>query len=162
MKISKELSIKHYSATELISRLKSENVASDKRVNNVSENQNLIFFTIKKYLKCEEYYLFDGNFCLLNSEREIIKITIQTFRALGLAAIIVLVDEEENILKKLVNGDKKMFQISLLKEFQQKEILYAQEVAKYIAVECKIVNVNFDIDEMSVLINNFLDAKTQQ
>lgn len=156
-KISKELSLKHYSASELISNLKSENIAKDKKVSNVIANQNILLESITRYLNTEEYYLLDGHFCLLNSDGEITEIPIDIFKALGLKAIIVLVDEESEILKRLVDRDSNHYPIKLIEEFQKKEVLYAQKVAKVLEVRCKIFNSKSNIAEILLFINSILE-----
>lgn len=157
-KISEELSLKRYSASELIARLRSENVTIDKRVNNVAENQNLLLEAIKKYLNAEEYYLLDGHFCLLNSFGKITRIGIDTFRDLGLNSIMVLVDEGAEILKRLTARDNIKYDLTLLKEFQEEEISYAKEVAKDIGIEYKIINVKSNTNEMLTFIKNIISV----
>lgn len=157
-KISEELSFKHYSASELIARLRSENMAIDKRVNNVAENQNLLLEAIKKYLNAEEYYLLDGHFCLLNSFGKITRIGTDTFRDLGLNSIMVLVDEEAEILKRLTARDNIQYDLTLLKEFQKEEISYAKEIAKDIGVKCKIINTKSNANEILTFINNAISV----
>jgi len=155
-KISKKIPLKHYSASELISKLKCENIGKDKRVSNVIENQNILLESIDRYLTDEEYYLLDGHFCLLNSKEHIVPVPFNTFSLLGLKAIIVLVDEESQILKRLANRDARCYPISLIKEFQEKEIYYAEEVAKRIGVTCKIINKISGNDEMLKFLNSIL------
>ena len=46
-KISEKLLLKHFSASDLISNLKSENIAKDKKVSDVNENQNILLESIK-------------------------------------------------------------------------------------------------------------------
>ncbi len=148
----------HYSASELIAKLKSENVAIDKRVNNVAENQNLLLGAIRRYLDVEEYYLLDGHFCLLNSFGKITRIGIDTFRNLGLNSIMVLMDEEAEILKRLKARDNIQYNLTLLEEFQEEEISYAKEVAKDIGVEYKIINVKSNANKMLTFVKSIISA----
>lgn len=150
--ISKEVSINHYSASELISKLKLDNIAQDKKVKNVSENQNILLEAINKYFNSDKRYLLDGHFCLINSNNDIVSIPLDTFKALGIKLIVVLIDDENEILKKLACRDSKEYSFDFIKEFQEREISYAKEVAKQIGVRCEIVNVKSEINE---ILKNF-------
>ncbi|KOA18319.1 adenylate kinase [Clostridium homopropionicum DSM 5847] len=156
-KISQILSLKHYSASELIMNFNLDVIRKDKKVSDISENQNILLDSIERYLNDEEYYLLDGHFSLLDTNGNITEVPLDTFKSLGLKAIIVLVDEESEILKKLISRDKGCYQIKLIKKFQEKEICYAKEVAESIGIKCKIVNVNSDIDQLVIFINDILN-----
>jgi len=158
-KISKTLSLKHYSASDLILKLKSENIEKDKKVKNIRLNQNILLESITRYLNNEEYYLLDGHFCLLNSNEDVTEIPLDTFKSLGLKAIVVLVDKECEIIKRLANRDSNSYPIKLIEEFQKKEVLYAQKVAKILGVRCEIFKGISDIDEMLIFINSILEEQ---
>lgn len=153
-KISKNLSLKHYSASQLISNLK----YIDKKVSNVSENQNDLLESINRNFNNEEYYILDGHFCLLDSCGIIVRVPFETFKSLGLKAIIVLVDEEQEILNRLSHRDGKSYNIAFIKKFQENEIYYAKEIAYNIGVPLKIINVNYGIDEMQSFINSVTNS----
>ncbi|AND85553.1 AAA family ATPase [Clostridium tyrobutyricum] len=155
--ISKKISLKHYSASELISNLKSENITKNKEVSNVRENQNILLESVDRYLNNEEYYLLDGHFCLLNRDENIVEVPFNTFRLLGLKAIIVLVDHESQILKRLVDRDAKSYSIDFMKEFQKKEIYYAKEVAIRIGVRYKVINKTSDVNETLEFITSIIN-----
>ncbi len=159
-KISEVLSLKHYSASELISYIKSENISRDKKVSNVKENQDILLESVDKYLDKEENYLLDGHFCLLNADGDITRVPYNTFNSLGIKAIIILVDEESQILKRLNNRDEKHYLLSIIKELQEREINYAHEVAKRIGVMCKIINASSDFDEMLLFVDTILNHKS--
>lgn len=155
-KVSEELTIKHYSASNLIFNLKSENTIKDKQVSDVRKNQDDLLSAVNKYFNNKEYYLLDGHFCLLNNKWDITKVPLDTFKDLGIRVIIVLVDDESEVLKRLLSRDAKNYSIDLIKKFQEMEISYAQEIAKCIGVKCKIFNASCDDTEILSFIKAIL------
>lgn len=154
--ISEELFLKHYSSSELISNLKNENLDKNKKVSNVIENQNILLESINKYFDNSQYNLLDGHFCLLDSAGNITKVPLETFESLRLKFIIILVDEEEEILKRLVNRDTRYYSLDFIKEFQHKEVHYAQEIAEHLKVSFKIINARFEKGKMLDYISKVL------
>lgn len=150
--ISQNLLVKHYSASQLISDLDSEG----KRVNDIHKNQNNLLEAINRYLSNKEYYLLDGHFCLLSKDGIITRIPIDTFKSLRLKALIVLVDEENEIIKRLNYRDTIHYLEKFIKEFQEEEINYAQEVAREIGITIKVINVTAGSNEMIKFINSTL------
>lgn len=156
-KISEALLIKHYSASELISKLKVQTISKDKKVSNIGENQDILLESINSFVHEKGYYLLDGHFCLLNSDGHITEISFDTYKSLELKEIIVLVDNEAKICERLANRDKKQYSINLIKEFQEKEIHYAKEVAKRMDIRCKIINATDEQEEMFSFVKSILD-----
>lgn len=155
-KISNELALEHYSSSELISKLKAKNISKDKKVNDISGNQNILLQSVNKYLSEEKLYLLDGHFCLLDSYGCVTKIPFDTFKHLCLEAIIVLVDDESKISERLMGRDTRLYPISLVKQFQTDEIQYAKEVAEYLNIKYKIINVSTDFNEALLFIKNIM------
>lgn len=156
-KMAECISLKHYSASELISNLKAENISKDKKVRDVRENQNTLLESIDRYINNRENYLLDGHFCLLDNDENVTEVPFDTFKLLGLKAIVVLVDRESRILKRLEDRDSRRYSINLIKEFQEKEIKYAKEVAKRIGISYRIINAMHEGNEMLDFIHSILD-----
>lgn len=87
--LSNELSIEHYSSSNLISMLDSERIKQDKRVEDIQDNQNMLLEAIKYFLDKDTFYLLDGHFCLINSDNIIQKVPVKVFELLGIKGIIL-------------------------------------------------------------------------
>ncbi len=124
-KIESRFNIEHFSASNLIAKEKAEEHLRNKQVDNITENQDFLVTAINKYFKNETWYLLDGHFCLLNKNNEISKIPYSTYEGICPSAIIVLVDEPENIYTRLNLRDSIEHDLSLLRFFQEQEIDYA-------------------------------------
>lgn len=140
-KICKKSGIKHYSASELISKYKVENFKKDKKVENISKNQNILYHAVRKYLDNDKYYLLDGHFCLININGNVERIPLDIFERLPIREIVVLIDKAENIRLKLMNRDSNKYSLDFIKEFQNNEIEYAKEISKRLRVCCRCINV---------------------
>ena len=113
------------------SQLIREKVVTDKskRVANISNNQNILIDAIKQRKLLGEKYILDGHCCLLDDKQRVNRIHIDTFRQLGLCAIIALEGDIEIICSRLRKRDNLVIDKELLQEFQKEEILYAKEIA---------------------------------
>lgn len=146
--LSHSLDIKSYSSSKLISLIKNDNISADKKVSNIEENQNVLLSAINKLVQEEKPYLLDGHFCLINEKNKITEVPIGVFENLNIKEIFVLVDDIENILKRLEQRDSKEYQNKLINEFQEREVKWAKEVAKNIGVKCNIIDVKMENAEL--------------
>lgn len=141
-KISKELSIDQFSSSDLIFMLDSRKIKQDKRVNNIRNNQKMLLESMKYFLDDDKVYLLDGHFSLIDSDNSIREIPIEVFELLGIRGIIILFDCEEKILERLKDRDNRDYSLEFIRNFQEKEISYAKQVAEKIKVPIRIINVS--------------------
>lgn len=142
-KVAKSFQIEHYSSSELISKLNSNKVKENKKVSDVKENQNILLEAVNKYLCNNKNYLLDGHFCLINDEGNIEEIPTNIFKALKVKEIIVLIDQPEEIFKKLISRDSRMYSLDFIKNFQEREVSHGKYVAKQMNIDYKIINVSW-------------------
>ena len=100
----------------------------EKVVTDISNNQNILIDAIKQRKLLGEKYILDGHCCLLDDKQRVNRIHIDTFRQLGLCAIIALEGDIEIICSRLRKRDNLVIDKELLQEFQKEEILYAKEI----------------------------------
>lgn len=150
-----ELNINNYSSSKLIEKLNSERVKADKTVNDINGNQDVLLNAVNLFLSKDENHILDGHFCLLGENNIINKVPIETFRGLGLKAIIVLMDEPKNIIERINNRDSRRVDIDFICKFQEKEIKYAKYVSDQLKIECKIVNTE-EKDEVTKFIESII------
>lgn len=138
--ISDELEIKSYSSSELIKKINSDKLWDNKKVKNVSGNQNILLDAINLYLCGNKNYLLDGHFCLMNEHGEVNKVPFETFEKMKLDKIILVIDEASNIIKRLKSRDDNIYSLDFINAFQDQEIEYAKEVSKKLNKEILIVD----------------------
>lgn len=155
-KLSNELSIEHYSSSDLISMLDSQRIKQDKRVENIQDNQNMLLEAVKCFLDKDKAYLLDGHFCLMDNDHSIQQVPIKVFELLGIKGIVVISDYESKILERLKNRDNRDYSLEFIKRFQEKEICYANQVAEQIKVPLKIVNMSNEESDMIFRVKGLL------
>jgi RHS repeat-associated protein len=75
-KVKSCLGINAYSASTLISELKSELFKKDKLIADIENNQGYLLAAVKKLDEMEQIYLLDGHLCLLNAQGDVQRIGI--------------------------------------------------------------------------------------
>jgi adenylate kinase len=154
--IASRFNIKHFSASNLIYIEKEEEHLRNKQVENITENQDFLVTAIDKYLKTENWYLLDGHFCLLSKNNEVTKIPYSTFEDICPSAILVLIDEPENIYTRLSSRDSIKHELALLRSFQEQEISYAQYITDKLNIPLLMCNATEIDDKIYTFIENLL------
>jgi adenylate kinase len=155
-KISKELSIDHFSSSDLISMLDLRRVKQDKKVDNIRDNQNMLLESVKCFLDNDKVYLLDGHFSLIDSDNFIQEIPIEVFELLGIRGIIILFDYEEKILERLKGRDNRDYSLQFIRNFQEKEISYAKQVAEKIKVPIRIIDISKEESDITFSVKKLL------
>ena len=73
------IGIKYLSASSVLNWAKVNNNQKSKKVQDITQTQDLLINGLKKFITDEKVYLLDGHFCLLNKRSEICKIPVGTF-----------------------------------------------------------------------------------
>ncbi|MBD2280265.1 MAG: ATP-binding protein [Nostocales cyanobacterium LacPavin_0920_SED1_MAG_38_18] len=153
-KIASRYKIEHFSASNLIAKEKAEEHLQNKQVENITGNQDFLVTAINKYFKNETWYLLDGHFCLLNKNNEITKIPYSTYEGICPRAIILLVDEPENIYTRLNSRDSIKHDLSLLRSFQEQEIDYAHDIKDKLNIPYIMCNPSDSEDKIYTFIED--------
>ena len=109
-------------------------------------------------MKNQGCYLLDGHFCLLNKDGKIVKIQIETFFELSPKAIVVLSDSTEAIIDRLKDRDGIKYDKNLIKNFQNEELRYSNEISHKLSIPYMVYNKNSDIKDISQFIINILNV----
>lgn len=145
--------IKHFSASQLIKELKKDHfVDTNKSVKNIDDNQELLLSAISQYVDRDLPVILDGHFCLLNSEQEIKQVPKETFVSISPFAIIALYDSIVNISKKISNRDGVRYDFDLLSSFQDKEIKFSENIARYL----RVPYLSFDASDDISVVEDFI------
>ena len=132
--VSHTLGISHLSASELISQQRKAPAAISKRVQDVGGNQDALITAIESHPIDGRKFILDGHFCVFDSLGMIQKIPIETFRKLAPVAVVVLLDEVDQIQERLRIRDKKNSQPELLKQLQNTEREHAEMVCSHLKI----------------------------
>jgi adenylate kinase len=149
-------SIEHFSASNLIAKEREEEHLRSKKVENIAGNQDHLVVALNKYLNSTNWYLLDGHFCLLNKNNEITRIPYSTYEGIAPSAILVLADKPENIYARLNSRDNIKYDLSLLKSFQEHEILYAEYIRDKLSIPYLRSNPIENKDEIFVFVEGLL------
>lgn len=128
-KICEDLDLQHLSASEV---LKWEEISErgNKLVKDFNITQNRLITNLQQIVKENERYILDGHYFLLNKDNAPEKIEFDTFRTLNPFAFIIVVDDVEEIKRRLENRDKIEYDFDLLFKFQELELDYSKELAE--------------------------------
>lgn len=128
-KISSKYNFEHHSASSLIKKINNKDYSHYKLVETIDSNQDDLIIAIQNFLDKDKNYFLDGHFCLLNSEKEIIKIPEETFKNMNLKAIVVLTDNSAAIMGRLNGRDSSNYIIEEISKFNKIELDYSKEIA---------------------------------
>ena len=127
-KVCKDLNLRHLSASEV---LKWEEISEkeNKLVKDFSLTQNKLITNLQQIVMKNERYVLDGHYCLLNKDNIPEKIDFDTFRTLDPFAFVIVVDDVQEIKRRLENRDNREYDFELLLKFQELELEYSIELA---------------------------------
>ncbi len=154
--LAKEISITHYSASDLIRKFANSEINNNKRTTNIKGNQNLLLQAIQQIAPKESKILLDGHFCLLNSQGKVTQIPPQTFKDIAPCLLIMCTAPPEEIANRLERRDGYRPDIEGLKAFQKAEIEYAVEIKKLLGVSLFVITTDKDLIKCESIIRNHL------
>lgn len=133
----------HITASQI---LKWEEISDsdNKLVKNITSTQSRLIIGLQNLIKKDKKYLLDGHFCLLNSDGIPSRIDENTFDKINPKVISIVIDDVEKIAQRLEIRDGKIYDIKILNELQQMEIVYAKYLSrKYSIPYVEIKNGNY-------------------
>lgn len=154
-RITQQVNIEFYSASELISEMKQEQFAKDKKIKDIDGNQDYLVMSIRHLNETTSNYLLDGHFCLLDSNCEMHRIPYKKFKNLQIKAIVVFFDFPETIAERL-KRDGVWHNTATIETFQQEEIEYARGVADSLGIPFIVVDSSCYSLEAVLFIERFL------
>lgn len=147
-KIAIQTGITHLTASQI---LKWEEISdpNNKLVKDILSTQERLIKGLKNIVKKDKKYLLDGHFCLLDSDGIPNRINENTFDLINPKAIVIVIDEVQNIVKRLEERDNKIYDVNILNELQKMEIEYA----KYLSVKYHIPYIEIKDNNYNSLLN---------
>lgn len=135
--IKKYSDINIFSASDLIKRYSNSYSDIDKKVDNISLNQEYLIKSINAFIN-DDFFILNGHFCLFDNNYNIIKINKDIFKKLNLCKIILLTENIDIIQKRLKSRDNISLDYSILENFQNIEKEYSKEISEFLNVPLKI------------------------
>jgi adenylate kinase len=156
--LCKKYHLVSYSASQLISRKSNKQFTSDKKVRNISDNQNLLLDAIKELALGNEWFLLDGHFCLINKDGTVERIRESTFHNLRPRGIIVLVDSVERILERVKTRDGIVMDFDFVEQFQIEELTYSKEVAMRLNVPYLVHGIDDSLEKVDEFFRHMVSG----
>lgn len=146
--VKEKLNINTFSSSALIQKANKQKNFIDKHADDVKENQDILLQAIHQYIDEKNITMLDGHFILINGNNELEQVPVSTFEGMNIINVILIVDDPQQILERLVERDNHKYNLEFIKKFQDEEIRWAKEVCKTIQKECYIYdkrnnNINF-------------------
>lgn len=151
-----KLEARTYSGSKLITQKGNQEFPQNKHIIGIENNQSVLLAAVADINKKDDFYLLDGHFCLLNSFNQVTRIELSVFAALAPQAIILLTESPETIISRRENRDNIEINREETEHFQNEEILYATEVAKYLDIPLFVSRGIGDTTEALHFISRFI------
>jgi len=148
--IKGETNLIHLTASEVL-KWHELSTQEEKQVKNISETQNRLIINLNEIVQENKSYLLDGHYCLLNKYGSPEKVPIQTFIDINPIKLVLVIADPEIIKERLETRDSKKYKIKDIKDFQELEINFAEEVKQKLDVPLLI------IDSQTYKANDLLD-----
>lgn len=148
--IRRNTALIHVTASEVL-KWNELSFREEKVVANIDDTQDRLITNLNLLIDYDKRYLLDGHYCLLNKDGTPTKIPIKTFRDIDPAKLILVTAEPEIIKRRLEERDSKIYDEKLLREFQDLEIAYSNELSRKLQIPFVIV------DSLTIDLDNLLD-----
>ena len=130
--------INAYSSGILIAAYKKDKYLPDKKVADISYNQNILKLALREIEETEKTFLLDGHFCLYNKFGEIEGIAPAVYKELNPKAILILIAAPSVLFERLSSRDGISYSLEGLENFQIHEIQHAKQVASDFGVPIEV------------------------
>lgn len=148
-KLSQKLLLKYYSASELIKKIANSEISDYKKVQHVSDNQNLLLEALSEI--DDTQFILDGHLCLMNTQNKIERVSYGTFQAMNIEGIYIVVDAPDKIQYRLKSRDNQIWDLGFIDSFQQQEFAYAKYLAEKMNIPLKVIYDNKEVANCSFL-----------
>lgn len=152
-KLSNELLIPSYSASELISAANDEEYGISEAVSNKVLNQNILISEIKRLLATFPQLLLAGHFCIFDKNNQVDYLPKTVFFSLGIDRIILLETSISQIKQNLFMRDNKDYSYQHIMNLKNAEKQSAKMIAQELGCELFIHDMFFDDRDVSLCLN---------
>jgi len=153
--ICKKFKINYLSASEVLKWSKLNTDVKNKKVDDISFTQDLLITGLNEQANKSERYILDGHYCLFNKDGNVERIPFDTFRQINPASLHIITGNIDEIKKHLEERDQKQYNYKLLKEMQDAEIDYANEISRKI-LKPLVISTNENFTKLHDTIFNLI------
>lgn len=147
-KLSEKLGIPFTSASSIIKRMSVQNWDNEKKVTDITQNQNVLYEGIKKFYPNCKTLILDGHFTLLDKKNSVTCISTEIYSMLNISLIIACTAEPNIIVERLkARDDNTNVNEHLLNTFQIEENKHASSVAKQLNIQIIFHDTNKNSEE---------------
>jgi len=144
----------HTSASKLIREERtSQTWTSDKRVNDVDENQIALAAAIKRHNEQGIRLLLDGHFVLLDQEGEMIYLGADIFASLNLSGVLLVESDVRTVAQRIEERDQRQVSLDHLQAFMEAERNQALKVCAEINIPLTVLLAP-SVEKFLASINN--------
>lgn len=154
-KICDKLEFNHLSASEVLKWQEISKGKQNKNVKDISVTQDRLINGLISIIEPSKQYLLDGHYCLLDSNNNIIKVPLATFKLINPTSLNIVIGDIKEIKERLENRDNKLYDYNLLREMQACELNYANELSKDLGTSLNIGTQN-DFSKILTSLNKLL------
>ncbi len=140
-KLKEDIGIQTYTASQLIKTAKNSNTTTDKRVNNIEDNQSLLLKSLQDKSK-DGNFILDGHFCLINVSGEIETIPIDTFYKINPRVLFLLELDATKIYENLKRRDHVHYDLNFIQEMLRTERKHAEEISIKLQIPLEIITIS--------------------
>ncbi|MCD6018904.1 MAG: hypothetical protein K0S53_2025 [Bacteroidetes bacterium] len=151
--ICRQLKINYLSASDVLKWNTLNTDLKNKKVQNISQTQDLLIEGLRACVKNDEKYLLDGHYCLFNKEGEITRIPFETFRTINPISLSIIINAPSTIKSRLELRDNRKYDINLLSNMLDLEMEYARELSQKLDVVLLVGEETNYIDMIKNMIN---------
>lgn len=127
--ICDELGITYLSASDLIKWSELNVDPRNKLVKDISQTQDRLVTALNALVQVGKDYLLDGHFCLFNSQADVKRIPLATFKSIAPAVVCVITGTPSEIEESQGRRGGQVYSQSLIKEMQDSEVAHARQVS---------------------------------
>lgn len=132
------LDIGHYTASDLIKKLRNADEQLYKEVVDAQKNQDSLLRAMEQFI-LHEHFLLDGHFVIKTAGGPPSRIPLKTYESIGPIGIIIVTGDPEEASIRLKSRDGKYWLSSELEKIQTSELEHGKTVADALGTELHII-----------------------
>lgn len=124
-----EFKINYLSASEILKWKDVSQNGKDKTIKDILFTQNLLLEGLKHIVDKKTFYILDGHFCLLDADKKIKNVPLETFELIKPILVGVIIGDISEIQRRLTERDNKTYEFQSLNDMQTAERERGQLIA---------------------------------
>lgn len=139
--VATRLGFARASASELIKQERGK-ITWDhtKKVDDLDANQLALISAVSRLKQTSNALLLDGHFALRDPQGKIQRLPVAIFERLGLAGVVVLTDDPNIVLKRLIVRDNHFTTTAEISELADAEVTQAHTVAATLRIPVEVIH----------------------